>query len=51
MAMTIIQENEQFLVVENDETLYIAKSEDEAQGFINWKLRPNAGNASEDCNC
>jgi hypothetical protein len=49
--MNIIEQNELFLVVENEITLYTAKSLEEAQGFIDWKQRSNAGNTPEDCNC
>ncbi len=49
--MNIIEQNELFLVVENETTLYTAKSLEEAQGFIDWKQRSSAGNTSEDCNC
>jgi hypothetical protein len=49
--MNIIEQNELFLVVQNEIILFEAKSQEEAQGFINWKQRPNAGNTPEDCNC
>ena len=49
--MNIIQENELFLVIENGNILYTAKSLKEAQGYIDWKTRIGAGNTSEDCKC
>lgn len=49
--MNIIEQNELFLVVKNEITLYTAKSLEEAQGFIDWKQRSSAGNTPEDCNC
>jgi len=49
--MDIIQENELFLVVEDENTLHTAKSLEEAQGYIDWKTRIGAGNTPEDCKC
>ena len=44
--MEILFVNDAYDVVENGEVLYTALSEDEAQGFIDWKNRPehDAGN-------
>lgn len=49
--MVIEEQNGNFLVIENSETVYTALSIDEAQGYIDWKLRPDAGNTAEDCAC
>mgnify|MGYP003703537055 CR=1 FL=1 len=49
--MDILEQDELFLVIENGITIYTAKTLEEAEGFISWKQRPNAGNTSEDCNC
>lgn len=46
--MEIQEQNGIFLVVENGETLYEAQTQDEAQGYIDWLNRPDAGNP-EDC--
>ena len=49
--MEIQEQNGLFLVVENEETLYEAQTQEEAQGYIDWVNRSDAGN-SEDCvNC
>jgi len=47
--MEIKIENGKYLVVENDQTLYEALSAEEAQGYIDWKQRPDAGNLEGDC--
>jgi hypothetical protein len=49
--MNIIEENELFLVVQDGTIIFESKSLEEAQGFIDWKDRPDAGNTPEDCNC
>ena len=40
----IVEENDKFLLVLDNEVLYVAKTIEEAQGFIDWKNRPDAGN-------
>ncbi len=48
--MEIKEENGKFLVVDNSNTtLYEALSMEEAQGYIDWKQRPDAGNLPGDC--
>lgn len=49
--MEILEKNGKFIVEENGIELYIALTQDEAQGYIDWKLRPDAGNSNEDCGC
>lgn len=46
--MEIQEQNGKFLVIENEEILYEALTWDEAQGFIDWSNRTDAGNP-EDC--
>lgn len=47
--MEIKQENDKFLVVDEGITIYEALSQEEAQGYIDWKQRPDAGNLPGDC--
>ena len=47
--MEIKEVDGNFLVVLNGETLYTALTEGEAQGYIDWKQRPDAGNLPGDC--
>ena len=49
--MEIQEQDGLFLVVENGITLYSALTWDEAQGFIDWANREDAGNTPEDCGC
>lgn len=49
--MEIKEINGEFLVYENDVLLYTAKTHDEADWFIKWKLRPDAGNPNGCVNC
>lgn len=49
--MNIIEKDGNYVVVENNTELYVALSPEEAQGYIDWKLRPDAGNTPEDCGC
>jgi hypothetical protein len=49
--MNIYKQNGLFLVVQNGTILFEAKSQEEAQGFIDWKQRSDAGNTAEDCKC
>lgn len=49
--MNIVEQNGLFLVVQNTTILFEAKTQQEAQGFIDWKNRDGAGNTPEDCNC
>lgn len=51
--MEIILNNDLYQVIENSEVLYSAVSEEEAQGFIDWKNRPehDAGNPEECTTC
>lgn len=50
--MEIQEQNNQFLVIKNGNTLYTALSLDEAQGYIDWINRgDDAGNTPEDCGC
>jgi hypothetical protein len=49
--MEIIENNGKFEVYENNVLLYVAKSYAEADWFIKWKVRPDAGNPSECFNC
>ena len=46
--MKIQEQNGLFLVIENGEILYEAQTQDEAQGYIDWTNRSDAGNP-EDC--
>jgi len=49
--MEIREINGEFQVHENNVLLYTAKSYDEADWFIKWKIRPNAGNSDQCLNC
>lgn len=49
--MEILFINDAYDVVENGEVLYTALSEEEAQGFIDWKNRNDAGNPDDCINC
>ncbi len=49
--MEIKEINNQFLVYENNILLYTAKTYDEADWFIKWKNRPDAGNPENCINC
>lgn len=49
--MSIQEQNGLFLVVENGETLYTASTQDEAQGYIDWTNRLDAGNPEDCVNC
>ena len=51
--MEIVLDNGQYNVLENGEVVYTAVTEDEAQGFIDWKNRPgyDAGNPEECVTC
>ena len=49
--MEIVENNNAFEVVQNSEILYVALTMDEAQGFIDWKNRPDAGNTDECLTC
>lgn len=49
--MEIIEKDSEFIVVENDVEIWISKTLDEAQGFIVWKNRPDAGNTPQECGC
>lgn len=49
--MEIIEENEKFQVLEKGILVYSANSSEEAQGYVNWRNRADAGNTPEDCGC
>ena len=49
--MEIIEQNGNFQVLENGILVYSAKSLDEAQGYVDWRNREDAGNTPEDCQC
>jgi hypothetical protein len=49
--MNIEEQNGLFLVIQDRAIIFEAKSQEEAQGFIDWKQRSDAGNTAEDCNC
>lgn len=51
--MQIVNNNDLFEVIENGEVLYAALTEEEAQGFIDWRNRPehDAGNPEECVTC
>ena len=51
--MEIVNNNDLFEVIENGAVIYTALTEDEAQGFIDWKNRPehDAGNPEECVTC
>lgn len=49
--MNITEQNGLFLVIQNETIIFEAKSQEEAQGFIDWKQRSDAGNTPDDCNC
>lgn len=51
--MEILLVNDAYDVLENGMVIYTALSEEEAQGFIEWKNRPehDAGNPEECVTC
>jgi hypothetical protein len=49
--MEIVESEGNFLVMLGGQLLYTALSQEEAQGYIDWKNRPDAGNTPEDCGC
>ena len=49
--MKIQEQSGKFLVVENEETIYEALTWGEAQGFIDWLNRTDAGNPGDCVNC
>ena len=51
--MEIIENDGLFEVLENKDVVYTALSESEAQGFIDWKSRPefDSGNPEDCVNC
>ncbi len=40
-----------FQVLEDGILVYSAKTMDEAQGYVDWRNRADAGNTPEDCGC
>jgi hypothetical protein len=49
--MEIQEQNGIFQVLEDGILVYSAKSFDEAQGYVDWRNRSDAGNTPEDCGC
>lgn len=49
--MEIIEQEGLFNVLEDGVEVYSAKSQEEAQGYIDWRNRADAGNTAEDCQC
>ncbi len=49
--MEIIEQEGIFNVFENGVEVYSAKSQEEAQGYIDWRNLGDAGKTSEDCQC
>lgn len=49
--MEIVESNGEYRVVLNSVVLYVAKSLAEAEGYVEWKNRSDAGNTAEDCGC
>jgi hypothetical protein len=49
--MEIIETEGLYKVAQNGEILYEAKSLAEAEGYVAWKNRSDAGNTPEDCGC
>ena len=49
--MEIVNNNDLFEVIENGEVLYAALTEEEAQGFIDWRNRPDAGSTNGCVTC
>ena len=49
--MEIVLNDGQYHVVENGNIVYIAQTEDEANGFIEWNYREDAGNTEGCVNC
>ena len=49
--MEIQEQNGMFQVLENGILVYSAKSMEEAQGYVDWRNRADAGNTPEDCGC
>ncbi len=49
--MEIIETNGKYLVVENGQEVYLALTREEAQGYIDWQLREDAGNPEECVDC
>lgn len=47
--MDIIQNNDKFLVKENDQILYTANNLSEAEWYIKWKIRKGAIESEEEC--
>jgi len=49
--MEIVENNNTFEVVENGNVVYVAQTLDEANHYIAWKTREDAGNAHECVTC
>jgi hypothetical protein len=49
--MEIVEQNGNFQVLEDGILVYSAISLDEAQGYVDWRNRADAGNTPEDCGC
>ena len=49
--MEIRENNGEYLVYENNNLLYTAKNYNEAEWFIKWKNRLDAGNSDNCINC
>ncbi len=49
--MEIQEQDGIFQVLEDGILVYSAKSMDEAQGYVDWRNRADAGNTPEDCGC
>lgn len=49
--MEILEQEGFFNVIEHGVQVYSAKSQGEAEGYINWRNRADAGNTPEDCGC
>lgn len=49
--MEIQENNGIYTVIENGQEVYQAQSIDEAQGYIDWKTRPDSGNPDDCVSC
>lgn len=49
--MEIIEKDGNFQVLENEIQVYSAATLEEAQGYVDWRNRADAGNTPEDCGC
>ena len=49
--MEIVESNGKYLVIQEGQGVYLALSYEEAQGYIEWQQRSDAGNPNECVEC